>query len=110
MRRVKSRSVLKRVELILEQERQLAEQAELVRRGHNDPSARPGQANQFAEERPRVLQMLDGFHRRNNVGDTVRQGNPVLVEVSLEELAALWETVILGGINPDVTVEPITNV
>src|SRR4051812_9079085 len=61
MRRIKSRRFLKRVELILQHERQLAQQAELIWRGYDDQPAGFGDARQLAYERARIFQVLDGL-------------------------------------------------
>src|SRR5262245_5839621 len=54
-------TLLKSIELVLYQECQLAQQAKLVGRGHNDPATRVCQAHQFSNKGTRILQMLDGL-------------------------------------------------
>ena len=52
-------TVLERRELPLERQRQQAQRAQLIRCGDDDPPAGPDDARQLADERARILQVLD---------------------------------------------------
>ena len=101
---------LKCVELILYDQSQFAEQAELIRSRYNNPPARFAQAGQFPYKCSRVLEVLDCFDCRYHVRRFVSEINAGSIQIDLVELTACGKTVIVNNVCSDVTAEPIVNV
>ena len=74
-------SILESVELVFDQQSHLAQQAQLVGRGYDNPTTRLGQARQLAQEGTRIFQMLDRFHCRHGVRRTRSEWHVSGIEV-----------------------------
>jgi hypothetical protein len=102
--------VLEGVELVLEQQRELAQQAQLVRRADHDPTAGPGQAHQLAETSPWVLQMFDHLHGSNHVRFAIGQRHALAIQVHRTEGLVCREAIVADCVRTDIAVEEAAQV
>ena len=82
MRRVKAGGFLKSIELILENQRHLAQQTELVGRGDDYNAARFDHARKLPHERAGVLQVFDGLDRGDHIRIFVGQRQCAVVQIA----------------------------
>ena len=101
---------LEGVELVLQYQGQLAQQTELVRSRDDHPSPGPGQSGQFPDERTGVLQVLDRLHGHHHIPSRIRQRSPTSIQVDSVELDLIWQAIIANYVDPNVSVEPGTEV
>lgn len=76
---------LKRIELVLYQQRCLAQQAELIRGGDHEPATGFEKASHLAQQITRVFQMFDGFDGYHDVGDTVAQRIRHVIQIHADQ-------------------------
>ena len=93
-------TLLERREAAFDDERQQAQRAELVRRRHHDPAARPGDPHELAHESPRILEVLDHFHGGGRVGRG-RRDRQDAVEIDLVEVHFVREVGIPDRVEAD---------
>ncbi len=80
--------VSERIEAILHDESQLAQEAKLVRGCDEDNPARTREANKFAHKRARVFEVLDGLDGDYGIRASVLQGNG-RIEIGLDKFRRL---------------------
>ena len=97
---------LEGVELVLNYQGHLAQQTELVRSRDDHPSPRPGKPGQFPDERTGVFQVLDRLDGHHHISGRIRQRSPASVQVDSVELSLFWQTIIANYVDPNVSVEP----
>ena len=85
-------SVLKRGEAPLQDERQDAQHAQLIRSRDDHPSARGGQRGQLADERPGIFQVLDCLDRRDEVTAAGCNRPVFAIEIDVRELGLVGKT------------------
>jgi hypothetical protein len=85
--RVKTGTFLKKNELVLQDQREFAHQAELVWRPCNERTISFEQANEITDKAARILEMLDRLQRDDYVDAISRLRNRFRIEVNLMKLA-----------------------
>ena len=76
---------LERRESSLHEQRQQAQRAQLIRRRDDNPAAGPDDARQLADERARILQVLDHLDGRGDVDARVGERQPLTIEIGLQK-------------------------
>jgi hypothetical protein len=98
-----------RIKLILKNQREFTQQAELVWGCDNDPAAGFTQAAQFPCKGPWVFEVFDRFDSRHDISRPVWKRNTILVDVEFIKLPCGRESIVADHINSDVSFKLIPN-
>src|SRR6478672_10498708 len=86
-------------EVPLQEQGAETDQAALIRRRHDDPTAGPGDPRQLPHERARILEMLNRLDRYRHVRGTIRKRNWIAIQIRAHESYSVRQAVISNGVD-----------